>query len=299
MRLATTTGDFHRHTGSHAESLRLIRKSGFRYADMNFGTDYAERSGIYSDGFERYFYEMNNVCAKIGIELVQAHAPMGRPIADGNEQFIADTIRCVDACGAWGIPNLVVHSGYLPNISIDECFAKNKEFFAHILEAAEKYGVNILVENFNKMSHDDIYWVDNAPDLLSMIEYVDHPLFHAVWDTGHANMQEMPQNEALRILGNHVKALHVHDNQGNRDEHLTPFLGTLNLDSLMSGLLDIGYNGYFTFEVGRFFSPPSKRRPYNGDAKLLSEPLQLRESFERYLYELGKCVLETYGCYET
>jgi hypothetical protein len=148
MKLATTTGDFHRHTGSHAESLRLIRKSGFHYADMNFGTDYAERSGIYSDDFERYFDETNNVCAKIGIELVQAHAPMGRPIADGNEQFIADTIRCVDACGAWGIPNLVIHSGYLPDISKEECFAKNKEFYAPILDVAEKYDFKVQIEYF-------------------------------------------------------------------------------------------------------------------------------------------------------
>ena len=298
MKLATTTGDYSAYNISQADSLKHIKTAGFRYADYNFGMDYNRRDGVYSKNFEGYFDEIGCAADVLGIKLVQAHSPMGKPLEDDGS-FLSDTLRCVDACGTWGIKNLVVHSGYRRGLSPEQTFEENKAFFTPLLDRAEKYGVNILVENFNKMSHDDIYWVDNAPDLLSMIEYVDHPLFHAVWDTGHANMQEMPQNEALRILGNHVKALHVHDNQGNRDEHLTPFLGTLNLDSLMSGLLDIGYNGYFTFEVGRFFSPPSKRRPYNGDAKLLSEPLQLRESFERYLYELGKCVLETYGCYET
>ena len=49
---------------------------------------------------------------RIGIKLVQAHSPMGKPISDDNSAFLADTIRCVDACGAWGIPNLgEVHSG--------------------------------------------------------------------------------------------------------------------------------------------------------------------------------------------
>ena len=66
----------------------------------------------------------------------------------------------------------------------------------------------------------------------------------------------------------------------------------------MNGLIDIGYDGYFTFEVGRFFSPPEKRRPYEKSTKLLSEPLEIRKAFEHYLYELGKCVLEAYGCYE-
>ena len=298
MKLASTTGDFYGYTGSNAESLRLLKEAGFHYADMNLGCGYAERQTIYVDDYEKYFEEIALAAENIGIKMIQAHAPMGKPIAKNNEQFIKDTIRCVDACGAWGIPNLVVHSGYLPGISVEETFAKNKEFFMPIIEAAEKYGVNILVENFNKMCVDGMYWIDNAPDLLAMVEYVNHPLFHAVWDTGHANMQEMPQDEALRLLGGHVRALHVQDNMGDMDSHLVPFLGTLNMDSLMNGLLDIGYDGYFTFEVGGFFLPADKRRPYARDTRLASAPLDLRRAFERYLYQLGKCVLEAYGCYE-
>ena len=298
MKLASTTGDFYGYTGSDKESLRLLREAGFRYADMNMGCGYAQRKGIYSDDCERYFEEVALAAEDIGIKMIQAHAPMGKPLAKDNEQFIKDTIRCVDACGAWGIPNLVVHSGYLQGISVEETFARNKAFFAPLLEAAEKYGVNILVENFNKMCVPGMYWIDNAPDLLAMVEYVDHPLFHAVWDTGHANMQEMPQDEALRLLGSHVRALHVQDNMGNADSHLAPFLGTMNMDSVMNGLLDIGYDGYFTFEVGGFFLPADKRRSYERDKRLAGAPLDLRRAFERYLYQLGKCVLEAYGCYE-
>ena len=131
-----------------------------------------------------------------------------------------------------------------------------------------------------------------------MIECVNHPLFHAVWDTGHANMQEMPQDEALRILGSHVCALHIQDNFGDVDSHLVPFLGTLNMDAVMTGLLDIGYDGYFTFEVGSYFTPAEKRRKYERNTRLSSAPIELRDAFERYLYELGKCILEKYDCFE-
>jgi sugar phosphate isomerase/epimerase len=148
------------------------------------------------------------------------------------------------------------------------------------------------------MCIDGLYWIDNAPDLLSMIECVNHPLFHAVWDTGHANMQEMPQDEALRILGNHVRALHIQDNMGDVDNHLVPFLGSMNMDAVMTGLLDIGYRGYFTFEVGGFFNPADKRRPFARDTRLASAPIELRDAFERYLYALGKCILEKYDCFE-
>ena len=167
-----------------------------------------------------------------------------------------------------------------------------------ILAEAEKYGVYILVENFNKMHVENVYWIDNAPDLLALIKYVDHPLFRAVWDTGHANMQEMPQDEALRLLGDHVKALHVQDNNGKKDQHVAPFFGTLNVDSLMKGLKDVGYNGYFTFEANRFFLPGSKRRPFEQDGRLIDAPLGLRIKGEKLLYEIGKTILSSYGCFE-
>ena len=297
MKLATTTGDFSAYTDSQAISLEHIRKAGFRYADYNFGCDYSLNNGVYGENFEKYFEEINQASEKLGIKLIQSHAPMGKPLADGGK-LLADTIRCVDACGAWNIPNLVVHSGYIKGLSPEETFERNKEFFIPLLEHAEKYNVNILVENFNKMCVDGLYWIDNASDLLRMIECVDHPLFHAVWDTGHANMHEMPQDEELRLLGKHVRALHVQDNHGNEDSHLVPFLGTMNLDAVMTGLSDIGYDGYFTFEVGGFFNSAEKRRGYSRDTRLKSAPLELRCAFERYLYDLGKCILEKYNCFE-
>ena len=298
MKLATTTGDYSNYTTSQAEALAHIRDAGFHYADYNFGSDYALRNGVYCEDFERYFEEIKKAADDLHIGLIQAHSPMGRPLADPDGIFLADTLRCVDACGAWGIPNLVVHSGYLPGLTPEETFERNKAFFLPLLHRAERYGVNILVENFNKMCVDGLYWIDNAPDLLRMIECVDHPLFHAVWDAGHANMQEMPQDEALRILGKHVKALHMQDNMGDHDTHLVPFCGSMNLDAVMTGLKDIGYDGYFTFEVGNFFTKPEKRRSFEKSMKLASAPLQLRDAFERYLYDLGKCVLEAYGCFE-
>ncbi len=297
MKLATTTGDYSLYPCSQTEALMHIRGAGFRYADYNFGTDYARRDGVYGAESEKHIDSVNETAAKTGIKLVQAHSPMGKPLEDDGT-FLADTLKCIDACGKLGIPNVVVHSGYTRGITREETFRRNREFFMPLLERAEKYGLNVLVENFNRMCIDGMYWIDNAPDLLGMIECVDHPLFHAVWDVGHGNLQEMPQDEALRLLGGHVKALHIQDNAGDTDSHLVPFLGTLNLDSVINGLTDIGYAGYFTFEVGAFFAPESKRRAYERDKRLAKAPIELRDAFERYLYELGKCVLEKYGLFE-
>ena len=298
MKLATTTGDFNSYTGSQIKSLQLIKEAGFHYADYNFGHDYNTRTGVYACDYRAYFDEIGHACKQIGIKLVQAHSPMGKPLIDPDGRFLADTIRCVEACGAWGIPNLVVHSGYASGLSVEQTFAQNKKFFDPILAEAEKHGVNILVENFDKMVFPDVYWIDNATDLRALIDYIDHPLLHAVWDAGHANLQPMPQDEELSLLGSHVRALHVQDNMCDRDAHLQPFVGTMNLDALMNGLEKIGYNGYFTFEVGGIYTPACRRRPYPADTRLAEPPLALKCAAERYLYELGKCVLEAYGCFE-
>ena len=277
--------------------MEYLRGAGFSYLDYSFSSDYHRGNGIYSNDFEGYTALINKKAEELGVKFVQSHSPMGKPLLDEDGKFLADTMQCVKACGALGIPSVVVHSGYASGLTKEECFEQNKKFYEPLLEAGEYYNVDILVENFNKMSKPDVYWIDNAPDLLRMIECVDHPLFHAVWDVGHANMQEMPQDEALGILGGHVKALHIQDNMGDKDSHLTPFLGSLNLDAVINGLADIGYDGYFTFEVNAF-APAAKRRPSKRDNRLLTAPIELRDAFERYLYELGKCVLQKYNLFE-
>ena len=133
MKLATTTGDYSAYTNSQEFALEHIRAAGFKYADYNFGMDYRHRNGVYGEDFEAYFERINKAADKTGIKLVQAHSPMGKPLADDGT-FLADTLRCVEACGAWGIPNIVVHSGYVPGLTKEQTSERNKEFFMPLLE---------------------------------------------------------------------------------------------------------------------------------------------------------------------
>lgn len=298
MKLATTTGDFRAITDNQFDILHYLHKAGFRYVDYSFGNDYFYKNGAYSEDWYAYSIALYREAESLGMQFVQAHAPMGRPIAQDNVAFVNDTIRCIEVCHLLGIPNLVVHSGYDKYISKDECFAKNKLFFMELLKVAEKYDINILIENFNKMWDPDTFWVDNATDLLALITYIDHPLCHAIWDTGHANLQEMPQHEELKLLGNHVRALHIQDNGGKGDDHFIPFQGTLNMDSVMHGLNEIDYQGYFTFEARSNFLSADKRRPFADDTRLSQISLELRIQEERLLYKIGEHILTSYNCFE-
>ena len=298
MKIATSTGEFQHYSFQQEECMKYVREAGFIYQDYNFHMDYEHQSGIFSSDHKKHLANVKKQAEALGIQFVQAHAPMGKPIAKGNEVFIEDTKKCIESCAELGIKNIVVHSGYVHKISKEEAFERNKVFFLELLRFAENYDVNVLVENFNIMCVEGLYWIDNAADLRALIDYVDHPLFHACWDAGHGNMQETPQDEALRILGEHVYALHVQDNLGSYDSHVAPFCGSLNLDSLMHGLQDIHYKGYFTFEAGNMLLPASSRRPFEKDKRLVQAPLDLRIKAENLLYEMGKSILGAYDCFE-
>jgi sugar phosphate isomerase/epimerase len=103
------------------------------------------------------------------------------------------------------------------------------------------------------------------------------------------------QRDELNILGKEVFALHVQDNFGNENEdlHLAPLFGNLDIDSLMTGLLDIGYNGYFTFEATLML-----RTKAIGNGKVPKAPLEIRKKTEELLYEIGKHILSSYGVFE-
>ena len=298
MKLATTTSDFAKYTPSPIKALEYIREAGFKYVDYSFCSDYEEKHGFFAEDYNTYIKKLKAKLCELGVKLVQAHAPMGAPIADDNAAFIEDTKKCIRACGELGIPNIVVHSGYKKGLSREETFAENKKFFLALYETAEECGVDLLVENFNKMCVEGMYWIDNAQDLIDFIKYADCPRLHAVWDVGHGNMQELAQDEAIKILGSELRALHVQDNDGDADLHMFPLLGTTNIDSLMNGLIDSGYNGYFTLESFRFILPIRKKRPYAKDSRLDMPTLDLKRKSEELLYEIGKFILTSYNCFE-
>ena len=80
----------------------------------------------------------------------------------------------------------------------------------------------------------------------------------------------------------------------------------INFDSVMQGLIDAKYDGYFTFEASYTLihenDPPYTRQAweYNGETvrKLISPPIELKRQAVDLLYETGKYILETYNCFE-
>ena len=202
-----------------------------------------------------------------------------------------------------GIENIVVHFAFAKDISKEEFLQKNSEFFGLLIPVMEKTGVNVLVENSAKadLAPSGYYYPSTAKEMLEFLEYKPHPLLHACWDTGHANMDGPQYNEIIE-LGNRLKAVHINDNMGKCDQHIAPFMGTINMDEVICALIDSGYKGYFTLESSSIVKDGNnwlqKRRLYPESTKLFNPPLAVHEAKVKFNFEIAKACLEAYGIYD-
>ena len=258
MKLATTTGDFARYTTNQAEAVRYIREAGFLYLDYNFHLDYARGNGFFGDNPAAHLSNMKKAAEEAGVRFVQAHAPDCALRGERMEWGLLAPIRSIEACGMLGIRNMVIHSGFFPEFKYpqdaQEYFHANAPFMRALIPAMEKHEVSILFENTTfKHCRDGLYFPIHGQDLCDFVDFMDHPLFGAAWDVGHANMDGLDHEQEIMTMGSILRAIHVHDNDGGRDQHLAPFIGCTDYDALMRGLLRSGYGGYFTFESDSFF----------------------------------------------
>ena len=105
-------------------------------------------------------------------------------------------------------------------------------------------------------------------------------------------------------MKDHLRALHIQDNYGKYDEHFAPFMGTINMDAIIQGLLEANYQGFFTFESGNILmaagSVPHARYTFMGNmpSRLMSPSLKLKRKAVALMYEIGKYMLEQYNCFE-
>ena len=67
-------------------------------------------------------------------------------------------------------------------------------------------------------------------------------------DYGHAHLMG-DLGEAVETVSGHLWTTHVHDNGGQRDDHLVPFSGSIDWDGAMMATQKIGYDGALILEV--------------------------------------------------
>ena len=303
MKIASTTGDFKTlPKDDHLERVRHVAKAGFKYIDLSFYDIDKKNSPFMLDSYKEYVDNLKSLANRLGIKYVQAHLPNCNPLDKENfDEYCKCTIRTIEVCGLLGIENAVIHTGWMDGITKEQYFEMNLEALKPLFPVMEEYNVNVLIENSTKSNMGEKYYFLTGADMKEFIEYVNHPLLHACWDLGHANI-EGHQYEDIMVLGDDLRAIHVHDNNGKGDQHVALFTGTLNIDEVITALIDSGYKGYFTFEADCAVSFGQtwhlNRRIFEKNTRLFNPTTDMYDAAEKFLFEMGKACLTAYNIYE-
>ena len=303
MKIATTTGDFEHYCASDEERIRELHRAGFRYIDLSLYS-LTPDSPYLQTGWREYVLGLKELAHGLGMQFVQAHSQGGNPLSDDPAHvdfLLRATLRSIEICELLGIKNTVVHNGFAKELSKEEWFVRNKAFYEQLFPTMDRCGVNVLCENSTRANMKEMYFINSGRDMREFIEYVDHPLVHGCWDTGLANCEGVQYDEIMAI-GDELYAIHYNDNHGAKDEHLAPFLGQLNHEEVMSALIDVGFDGYFTLECSsslvRYNQWTGKRRRFEPSSRLREPQLFMQRHLEAMMHETAKWMLESYGIFE-
>ncbi len=305
MKLVTTTGELRGRRLVESENIAApipyFAGTGFKHLDLSFYNIIYKDSPWISpgDAWKKEVEDCQAAAEQYGFDFCQAHSPDGEHFAEGEKRdaLLLATKRSIEACSMLGIPHTVIHAGAIKG-DPDRFYASNIAFYKLFEETAEKYKVDMLVEN-NSEKWALGYLLRSGQEMADFVKMAGIPRLHLCWDTGHANVERRDQYHDILAMGKELRALHIQDNFGDADSHLTPLIGCINFDRVMQGLLEIGYRGDFTFEAdstirttGRW---PHYRRNVEPDDRLGFPPLHIHQMMEKVKWEIGKWMLESYG----
>ena len=213
----------------------------------------AELEGRTEEEFEAYVLDIKAQMDAAGVTPTQAHGPFVWPIHDETEELRAKRMilmkRSIRCAALMGIKNWVIHpvvpfgtGDFWP----EEVWRINEEFYKELLPVAKQYGVIICFENMPWKN----FPIALPEQTLKFVHMMNDDNFKFCLDTGHAEVCGIPLEDAVRMAGDDLRALHVHDNDGKGDWHFVPCTGVIKWKPFVEALREIGYDGVFSLETG-------------------------------------------------
>jgi len=231
----------------------------FNFCDMNQRIDWCDDRAV-----DALLAPWQSAVQSSGMAWVQGHGPMFNMFGESPEDQKAKalSIPAIRAAAKLGVPWMVFHpdvfAGSFDKGHRRKILEKNAEFFRSLLPTCEKGNVGIAIENLfdsagRHGSRGAPRFYGAVPDeLCELIDYLNHPLIGACWDTGHAKLMNHDQASAIGTIGHRLKVLHVQENDGKNDDHMLPFAnarGGIDWDGVVQGLRAASYRGPFTYET--------------------------------------------------
>ena len=251
------------------EAIKKAKEAGADGVDFNLWSalyTVEDKDSAYSKGEEaitEYFSEIKAYADSIGMEIFMTHGNgTGYKNVKRDDDILVENIRRdIIATKALGAEICVLHTAgnyhLPPETPRERMLEMNFELFDKTLPLAKEMGIRLATETFGSSSRYGC--IDFFGDNKNFIEgfmplyekYGD--TFVVCVDTGHTNLTVNfgfpPVEEIIESLGSHVCALHLHDNNGLKDQHKIPGTGDINWNGVFFALNKINYTGVYNLEI--------------------------------------------------
>lgn len=235
-----------------------VKKYGFDALDLTVDGRYYPFDREPWSVVKKHYDDLYLHALSQGISFYQLHAkyvPFPDYLFADYFNLLKRTIR-IAAC--LHCPILVVHPLVFPldkrrNLDEQEKLF-NVTFFKKLIPCLKRYNVKIALENIYDWDEKKIrlIYVSQPRNLRNYIFDIDSPLFGFCLDSGHLNLAGGNPANAVKLYGERLFAVHLHDNHGATDEHLVPGRGTIHFTDLKEALRNIGFQGVCNFELKEF-----------------------------------------------
>ncbi|MDR2698811.1 MAG: sugar phosphate isomerase/epimerase [Candidatus Methanoplasma sp.] len=175
------------------------------------------------------------------------HAPIcDVNIASINERIreasVEETIRTMEHANRMGIALVTIHPGIYSMVlhsAKDRSIRYAKDSLKKIEKGAEEYGVTAAVENMPSF----VIMMGQTPG--ELLELMDGTDLSICFDIGHANTMGLI-DECIDAFEGRIANIHIHDNMGKNDDHMTIGDGKIDFVRVLSRLR--GYKGNYIIE---------------------------------------------------
>jgi sugar phosphate isomerase/epimerase len=221
--------------------LESIRKAGYDRIELFCNRphlDFHDRSLLRAIG--RWFVENDLPSPSLHLPFVENVGPAQRiwisvlePERRHREAAVDEIKRSLELSDYVRLDYVVMHLGNPKEKFTPVAFEYAYSAIAQIRAFA---GVEVLVENIPN----EISTLERLEEFKRVSQVQDIGI---CYDTGHAHIQ------GFEGAVENIRTTHVHDNNGEKDEHLWPFEGTLDWPALIEKLVLADYKGPFMFEA--------------------------------------------------
>jgi len=250
-------------------SLEIIKEIGADSVDYFLNSqNTTNQNSIYSRSdaeITAYYSDMRKYIDSLGIAVFQTHGRlrtyMNDPAKDSlclenaRRDLLASAALGVDICVMHGVTTSEMGADADPQTMRD----LNYEVFSKILPWAKEYGVRIATETFGFCSKLDVpEFFSKSAEFKATYDRIANEgnnadYFKVCVDTGHINTTSrydgVSVGDFIRMMGDAVVCLHMHDNDGYSDQHRLPYIGTIDWEDTLNALDEIGYKGVYNLEI--------------------------------------------------